>query len=573
MHGVDPERSSPASAVLNRQTAARLGRAIRNFATSDAGGRAAALAGALLALLLAINALNIVNSFVGRYFMTAVEQRNGAEFVRQAILYVAVFAASTLAAVLHRFTEERLGLLWREWLTRRLVGVYLQGRVYYRLETDGTLANPDQRIADDVRAFTTSTLSLSLIFINGAVTMLSFSGVLWSISRPLFLVALAYAAVGSLCAFLLGRPLVGLNYDQSDREADFRNQLVRLRQDAESVALLRREALLGGRLNRQIGALVGNLKRIIAVNRNLGFFTTGYTYLIQIIPVLIVGPLFMRGAVEFGVISQAVMAFAYVLGAFSLVVNQFPTLSSYAAVLARLSALAEAEETAAAGATGGIAVVEEPSRLAFDGVTLRAPRDGRVLVRDLSLELSPGARLLVTAPQELVLTALQRAVAGMWESGEGRIMRPDLDHTLLLAPSALPPGPLRELLVGTEPTPPIADHRLWEALRLVSVEDAVRRAGGLDGARDWGGVLAADEQLRVELARLLLARPTVAVLGPLVPPLAAEQATRALAALAGHGIAYVVLGDGGLDRGCFDAVLAIAADGSWTHDPTKEVRP
>src|SRR5262249_27989147 len=148
----------------------------------------------------------------------------------------------------------------------------------------------------------------------------------------------------------------------------------------------------------QVGAFTANLKRIIAVNRNLSFFTTGYNYLIQIIPVLIVGPLFIRGTVEFGVIPQATMAFAHVVGAFSLVVNQFPSISSYAAVLARLSAFMSAAESIAARAAGGIAVAEEAgSRLALERLTLRLPQDGRVVVRDLSVELRAGGRLLVTA--------------------------------------------------------------------------------------------------------------------------------------------------------------------------------
>jgi len=566
----DPAPSQ--EAAFSRLTAVRLGRAIRNFATSEVRARAAALAGLLLALLLAINGLNVVNSYVGRYFMTALERRDSHEFLRQALLYVGVFAASTFAAVLCRFAEERLGLLWREWLTRQMVGAYLAGQLFYRVEVTGTLANPDQRIADDVRSFTTSTLSLFLVFLNGTITMLAFSGVLWSISRLLFGVAVGYAALGSLCAVVLGRRLVRLNYDQSDREADFRNELVNLRQNAESVVMLHREAHFGGRLHRHIGAFTGNLKRIIAVNRNLSFFTTGYNYLIQIIPVVIVGPLFIRGTVEFGVIPQATMAFAHVLGAFSLVVNQFPSISSYAAVLARLSAFIDTDESIAARGAGGIAVAEEDeSRLAIERLTLRAPQDGRVVVRDLSVEVRAGGRLLVTATDDVALAALQRAIVGIWESGEGRIVRPRLDEMLLLPDRPyLPPGTLRELVVGIDPVHPVPDDRIWETLRLVSVDGAVRRVGGLDSARDWRDVLSTEEQQLVGAARLLLAAPRFAVLGPLVPSLGIEEATRVLDALAEHGVGYIVLGDRELGRELVDAVVDIGTDGTWTRTPTKE---
>src|SRR5215469_15488647 len=163
---------------LDRLTWSRWRTAVRAFATCEVGGRAKALFAALFALLLAINGLNVVNSYVGRDFMTAIEERNMRGFVTKALLYIGVFAASTVAAVIYRFAEERLGLLWREWLTRRLADRYLDQHVYYQLNVAGGLGNPDQRIADDVRSFTTTTLSLALIFLNGALTMIAFSGVL-----------------------------------------------------------------------------------------------------------------------------------------------------------------------------------------------------------------------------------------------------------------------------------------------------------------------------------------------------------------------------------------------------------
>src|SRR6185436_13948234 len=216
------------------------------------------------------------------------------------------------------------------------------GRTYVYLDRSGGLSNPDQRIAEDVKTFVTMTLSLLLMLANGTLTVLAFAGVLWSISRTLFLVGIVYAAAGSFLTIFLGRPLIRLNYRQSDREADFRTDLIHVRENADAVALSHRESQLELRLSVRLGALVSNFRRIIAVNRNLGFFTTGYNWMIQIIPALIVAPLFIAGQAEFGVITQSAMAFAHLLGAFSLVVTQFQVISSYAAVLARLSTLVEA---------------------------------------------------------------------------------------------------------------------------------------------------------------------------------------------------------------------------------------
>src|SRR5688572_26425588 len=331
--------ANTSEARLTRQTWHLFSSAVRNFVTSEVGGQAALLLLLLLVLLLGINGLNVVNSYVGRDFMTAIERRDESEFVRQTVRYLVVFGALTTATVLFRFMEERIGLLWRRWLTGSVVHAYLSDRSYLRLTSDTALGNPDQRIAEDCRTFVTMTLSLLLMALNGTLTVIAFAGVLWSISRTLFLVGLAYAAIGSLLTVLLGRRLVDLNYQQADREADFRATLIHVRENAEPIALLRREHELENRLLDRLAALVGNMKRIIGVNRNLGFFTTGYNYLIQIIPALIVAPLFIRGDAEFGVITQSAMAFSHLLGAFSLIVTQFSVISSYASVLARLDAL------------------------------------------------------------------------------------------------------------------------------------------------------------------------------------------------------------------------------------------
>ncbi len=178
---------------------------------------------ALVALLIAANGLNVVNSYVNRNFMTAIADRNMAGFIRLAIYSVGVFAASTVVAVIAHFAEERLGLLWREALTRQVVRHYLAEGTYERLAASDELANPDQRIAEDVRAFTVTALSFILMALNGALAILAFSGVLWSISALLAVVAAAYAACGSYITVRLGRPLVKLNSDQLDKERSKRS--------------------------------------------------------------------------------------------------------------------------------------------------------------------------------------------------------------------------------------------------------------------------------------------------------------------------------------------------------------
>src|SRR2546426_1899375 len=233
---------------ISRSTWSQFRRAVGDFANCEVGWRARGLFALLIALLLAFNGLNVLNSYVGRDFMTAIANRDSGRFTREAIAYLGVFAASAAVGAFYSFSEQRLGLLWREWLTRQVLGAYLHRRAYYRLSAAGVLTNPDERIAEDVKAFTATTLSFVLLLCNSTVTLVAFSGVLWSISRTLFGVALLYAACGSALIVLFGRPLVWLNYNQLDKEGDFRANLVHVQEKAESIALLRRERRTSVRL-------------------------------------------------------------------------------------------------------------------------------------------------------------------------------------------------------------------------------------------------------------------------------------------------------------------------------------
>ncbi len=548
-----------------KTTASRFVRAVKIFASSEVGRKAKIMFVGLVALLCSANALNVVNSYVGRNFMTSIADRDKAEFVRQALFYIGVFAGSTVVAVIARFTEERLGLLWRQFLTGRAITIYLANRTYYRLGASGELAHPDQRIAEDVRAFTITTLSFILMALNSSFTIVAFSGVLWSISPLLFIVAVLYAACGSSLTIVLGRPLIKLNYDQLDREASFRSSLIHVREHAESVALARREARHAARLLHRLDELVANFSRITAINRNVGFFTTGYNWLIQIIPALIVAPAFMNGTIHFGVVTQSAMAFSTLVAAFSLIVTQFQSLSTFAAVVSRLSSLQEAFERSQTTTESTIDIVEAEGPLAYERLTLLSSTNSSPLLRDLSISIPFGTRVLLTGSNQGAGVALFRATAGVSTAGTGRIVRPGADGIHFLAQRPyLPPGTLRQILVPAAREGEISDDRILELLRELNLERTLTLAGGLDTEHDWDTLLSLQEQQLLAIVHILLAAPRFAFLDRVDTALDDGEVQKVLRILSQSSITYVNSGKADDSRDLYDAVLNCAEDGGWT---------
>jgi putative ATP-binding cassette transporter len=558
--------------VSKRRIFRRLARNVRMFLFSEVAPKAWFLVGALAVLMLCINGMNVANSYVGRYFMSAIEAHSRDGFLKYAWAYIIVFALSTLIGVLMRFSEERLVLLWRDWLTRRSIQFYLGRRMYLSLEESAEVTNPDQRMAEDIRSLTTSTVSFVLMIVNGTVTAISFSGVMWSISPKLFVIAVLYAAFGSAATFLLGKPLIRLNYQQSDREADFRAGLIHVRENAEGIALTRAEGRTRERLLGRLDALVVNFRRIVAVNRNLGFFTSGYNYMIQLIPALVVAPLFIDGQVEFGVIGQSAMAFATLLGAFSLVVTQFQSISSYASVVARLSEFVEAMEREHARDDEEVIARAEPCHcVEYTHLTIKsADEQDRVLLRDLSVRIEPGTPTLVRGTGEAAKEMLFRASAGLRAGpSTGKIRRPPPGSIAFLSEQPyLPPGTLREVLVPPQREEELSDDDVLAVAREVKLEPVIAKHQGLHASRHWDDVLSFTEKHLVAVARVLLAKPSFAFLDRLDSALEETEHRRVLRLLADRGITCISINSCQPDPELHAACLSLADDGSWQWTKT-----
>ena len=542
---------------------------------SDAKKSALGLLSMLLLLLVAVNGLNVVINYVSGDFMTALSKKDVPTFYHYLYIYGGVFVVGIPIVVMYGFVRQKLGVSWRNWLTNHLLDKYFKNRSYYRINNDPNIDNPDERLAQDVDSFTASALSLLLTILSSIITFFSFIFILYTISIKLMIVLIVYATVGTIVTLWFGKRLVGLNFNQLRREADYRYSVIHVRNNVESIAFYRGEERERQTIRKRFSDAISNYNLLIGWSRNLGFVTTGYDYFVVIIPSLVIAPLYFAGQIEFGVISQADMAFGQVLGALSLVVAEFKLLTSFAAVVNRLAVFNEALDAPEHASTPDATLIETKigDDIKFNDVTLFTPKYERPLVRNLSTVVDAGSPLVVMGPSGSGKSSLLRALAGlpMWNSGSGSIERPDLDNMLFLPQRPyMILGSLREQLVYPKTDMKVDDKALMEVLALVNLEDLPERVGGFETVLHWADVLSLGEQQRLAFARLLLGRPKYAILDEATSALDAENELRLYGILKNSGTTFVSVGHRPSLIQYHRNVLVLDGKGGWSIVPSNQ---
>lgn len=547
----------------------RLGQLAKAFFITGNRRETRVLVGAMLGLCIAIGVVQVLVSFAARNFITSLVQRDAAAFYRNLWFYLATFAIAIPIGVFYRYTGDRLSLLWREWMTRSLVKRYFFNRAYYRLGSSKTVDNPDQRISEDVRSFTTGVLGYGLTLINSMVTLFAFLGVLYTISWTLPVGLFFYATVGTALSILIGQRLVGLHFQQYQKEADFRYALVRVRDNAESIAFFRGEKREHRDLLSRFTEVVSNTMRIIGWNRTLGFFTNSYNYLALVIPTLIVAPLYMRGAVEYGVVTQAESAFAQVLMALSVIILQFDNLSAFAAGIKRLGDLWDElddydAEDALMEKEAPPPVEKEALRLKLTDLTVQTPDAEKTMTRALNFTLPPGESVLIMGASGTGKSSLLRTIAGLWQSGGGSIERPKLNSLIFLSQRPyMVQGNLRSQLVYPQGQEGADDEEIKGALKKVNFTEVLDRVDGdFNRSVDWTNILSLGEQQRVSFARIFLKKPTLAFLDEATSSLDEENERILYESLRALGISYVSVGHRSTLKEFHDHLILLNEDGT-----------
>ncbi len=482
------------------------------------------LLAAVVAMELATVGISVLLNKWNARFFNAIQEKNWNAFTHELGIFCLLAAALIVLAVYQLYLRQWLEIRWRQWMTARYLDQWLERANHYRMQLLGDAAdNPDQRIAEDVRLFIDQGVGLGLRLLNSVVTLASFVAILWALSDeaplqvfgvtlpiPGYLVwaALIYAAIATAITHLIGRPLIGLNFNRQRVEADFRFNLVRARESGEQIALLRGEPAEQERLSDRFKAIVANWLAIMSRTKKVTFFTTSAAQAAIIFPYVVVSPAYFFREAPLGVMTQAAAAFDSVQRALSFFMEFYRELADWRAVIARLSGFEAAIAAGRAAATTppAVRVIAEAdgSRLHAEALDVRLP-GGTPLLAVEAFAAAPGDQVLVTGPTGSGKSTLFRAIDGIWPFGSGTISIPQRARVMVVPQRPyFPIGSLADAVAYP------ARHGGFAAAAIREVVDAVglpALAERLGEEAHWNRMLSLGEQQRLALARAILHAP------------------------------------------------------------------
>ena len=524
--------------------------------------------GVIVLMLLTVNGINAGIGFIARDLTNALVAKQEEGFYRILIIYACCFVVALPIRVSQIFFTLKLGIIWRDWLSRSLIGEYMRNRAYYVLNPNDEQAtdvdNPDQRITDDTRSFTAQSLQFTLGVFDALLTFSLNILILWSISTTLTLSLFGYASFATAVLVISGRRLVRINFDQLRYEADFRYGLVHIRNNAESIAFYAGEEPETSETRRRLSSVVRNFNLLIiwrviidVMRRSIGYAGNFFPYLVMAVP-------YFAGEIDYGGFIQANFAFGMVEGSLFYVVNQIEELAQFTAGISRLEGFQSKVEQVSQQAPQQETLHAGTNAIVVRHADLTPPGSSTPILRDLSLSVSEADRLLVVGPSGCGKTSLLRMISGLWAPSRGAVERPATGELLFIPQKPyMLLGSLREQLCYPTDESRFSDDQLRHVLEEVNLATLSSRYPDFDVKQDWPRILSLGEQQRLAFGRLLLNAPRFAVLDEATSALDVATEDHLYALLRQRELAVISIGHRPTLKDYHDTVLELSGDGGW----------
>jgi vitamin B12/bleomycin/antimicrobial peptide transport system ATP-binding/permease protein len=485
--------------------------------------------GAALLLLLANLAINVGINRWNKWFFDALEAKDGGALGLALVTIVALVVLGAAFAVGMVRCRMTLQVKWRQWVTEAILARWLSDQRYYRLAiTDEEQLNPEYRMADDVRmatepviefaaGFTNALLSaiafVSILFVVGGAIDLSIGTTTFRVPGYLAFAAVFYAACVSLLTYAIGNPLVDRVAAKNEAEAQFRYELTRVRENAESIALIKGADDERERLTETYGEAVKRWMRVVSQNCHLTWILNSNSFFAPVVPLLLSAPKYLAGEMTLGSVMQAAAAFTAVLTALNWFAENFIRLAEWSASARRVEELHRALDQMddQGGGAVGIAIENGSDRNIHLADLSIVHRDGRVVIDDADITIKPGERVLLGGESGSGKSTLIRAIAGLWPWGEGRVLLPPGAKVAFIPQRPyVPLGTLQDALA----------YPVEGALLATEKAQAVLKDVGLGYLRDkltsederWDQVLSGGERQRLAFGRLLIGEPDIIIM-------------------------------------------------------------